>query len=88
MSALLFVGIVASVQLRQEFSDVGIVYIEYAYLWLHFVLVLTAFLSYVYQCGPRGPFRWMNVRDNLISRVAYWPFVLGGLIMITVINMR
>lgn len=84
-SALFFVVMIAHIQLREQFADSSIVYIEYFFILMYAMLVLATANTYVFSIRAS---RFSNVilySDNIIPKVAYWPVLLGGMIVITLI---
>ena len=85
-SALFFVVLIAHIQLRQQFAGSGIVYIEYFYFLMYALLVMTAANTYMF-CMKSAP--WLKIihyRDNLIPKVLFWPIVLGGMVVLTLVS--
>lgn len=80
-SALFFVVIIAHIQLRKEFLDYGLVYLEYFYLVMYFMILAVTLDSYVISAG--WPVRFLRYRDHLIPKLLYWPFFLGACTVIT-----
>ena len=82
-SALFFVVMLAHIQLREQFAGSSIVYIEYFYILMYFLLVAATANTYLFSVRAS---HWKNIilyEDNLIPKIAYWPFVLASLILIT-----
>lgn len=82
-SALFFVVMLAHIQLREQFAGTDIVYIEYFYILMYALLVVATANTYLFSIRST---RWHNVilyNDNIIPKVAYWPVVIGCLIVIT-----
>ena len=82
-SALFFVVLLAHIQLREQFAGSGIVYIEYFYILMYCLLVAATVNTYLFSVQPK---RWCGLilyEDNILVKIAYWPVVLGGLILIT-----
>lgn len=82
-SALFFVVMLAHIQLREQFAGTSIVYIEYFYILMYALLVIATANTYLFSIRSE---RWHNVilyNDNIIPKVAYWPVVIGSLIIIT-----
>jgi hypothetical protein len=73
----------AHIQLREQFADAGIVYIEYFYILMYALLVVATANTYLFSIRPK---RWCGLilyEDNLAIKIAYWPVVLLCLILIT-----
>lgn len=84
-SGLLFSAILSHIQLREEFSDVGIVYIEYFYLLFYTLLVIVTFSTYLFITTTSSTIKWLHYKDHLLIKVAYWPTVLTSMIFITLL---
>lgn len=82
-SALFFVIMLAHIQLRDKFADFSIVYIEYFYILMYALLALATANTYLFSIKPRDGHRLITYEDNIIFKVAYWPVVLGSMILIT-----
>lgn len=82
-SALFFVVLLAHIQLREQFAGSGIVYIEYFYILMYGLLVVATVNTYLFSVQPKSGFGLILYEDNLLFKVAYWPVVLGSLILIT-----
>ncbi|MDM8521365.1 hypothetical protein QUF64_15065 [Anaerolineales bacterium HSG6] len=80
-AGLLFVLIVSHVQLRQEFPGADIVYIEYFYILMYFIILGIIFNTYMFG---QGRLRRYN-RDNIIPKLVYWPLIFGTAIIITLV---
>jgi hypothetical protein len=86
-SALFFVVLLAHIQVRRQFSGSGLVYIEYFYLIMYLVILMTASNAYVFSLGKLKYFNLIYYRDNFIPKVAYWPIVLWMMAIVTWINL-
>ena len=75
-ASLLFVVILLHIQARRQFVGSEIVYIEYFYFIVYLVIFLTALNSYLFSLGRFRQFKIIHFKDNLISKVSYWPVVL------------
>ena len=80
-SALFFVVIIAHIQLRREFLGSGLVYLEYFYLIMYFMILVVTLDSYVISAG--WPVRILRYKDHLIPKLLYWPFFFGAGALIT-----
>ena len=86
-SALFFVVMLAHVQVRRQFAGSGLVYIEYFYLIMYVIILLTALNAYVFSLGKRKHFNLIHYNDNLIPKVAFWPMVLWLMAIATLIEL-
>ena len=82
-SALFFVVMLAHIQLREQFAGTSIVYIEYFYILMYALLVTATANTYLFSIRSTIWHRIILYNDNIIPKVAYWPVVLGCLIVIT-----
>ena len=82
-SALFFVVMLAHIQLREQFAGSGIVYIEYFYILMYLLLVVATANTYLFSIRPKRGCGLILYDDNILVKVAYWPVVLGCLILIT-----
>lgn len=86
-SALFFVVLLAHVQVRKQFSGSGLVYIEFFYLIMYIVILMTALNAYIFSLGKLKRFNLIYYRDNFIPKVAYWPIVLWMMAIVTCIKL-
>lgn len=86
-SALFFVVMLAHVQVRRLFAGSGLVYIEYFYLIMYIVILMTALNAYVFSLGKQQYFNLIFYRDNFIFKVAFWPILLGIMALVTWIKL-
>jgi len=82
-SALFFVVMLAHIQLREQFAGSGIVYIEYFYILMYALLVAATANTYLFSLRPKRGCGLILYEDNILVKIAYWPVVLGCLILIT-----
>ncbi|WP_218143930.1 hypothetical protein [Nitrosomonas marina] len=85
-SALFFVVMLAHIQLREQFSGSGIVYMEYFYILMYVFLVAAVVNTYIFSMGIARWLTFIHFRDNLIPKLAYWPSTLTAIILITEVN--
>lgn len=84
-SALFFVVMLAHIQLREQFAESSIVYIEYFYILMYALLVLATANTYFFSIKPKRGCQLILYEDNIIFKVAYWPVVFICLILITLV---
>ncbi len=86
-SALFFVVMLSHIQLREQFSGVGVVYMEYFYLMMYFIILAVAVDAYCFtvKCVSQNSYTSSKDMDNLCSKLLYWPFLLGTSVTITYI---
>jgi hypothetical protein len=86
-SALFFVVMLAHVQVRKLFAGSGLVYIEYFYLVMYIMILITALNAYVFSLGKSQYFNPVFYHDNFIFKVSYWPILLGMMAWVTWIKL-
>lgn len=82
-SGLFFTVLISHVQLRNEIPASG-VYLEYFYLLMYLVIFLVALNIYI--VSHLALYRENSIlvkRDNLCSKLIFWPLVLGAMNLIT-----
>ncbi|HMB63590.1 MAG TPA: hypothetical protein VKN36_10990 [Eudoraea sp.] len=84
-SALFFIVLLAHIQVRQQFLNSPLVYIEYFYLIMYLFILLTALNAYSFSIGEQKTFNFMFFRDNLIPKLAFWPLLLWMMALATII---
>jgi len=82
-SALFFVVMIAHIQLREQFSGSGIVYMEYFYFVMYIMLVTVSVFAYVFAKQDTHQFGSLNAKDGVAFKLAYWPILLGSMTLIT-----
>lgn len=84
-TALLFVVMLAHIDLRREFEAGGLVYLEYFYLITYAAVLAVSLNVYLFAAQTEG---WLmdvlHRDDNLLAKLAFWPAVLGFLVVVTV----
>lgn len=82
-ATLFFVVLLAHIQLREQFGGIGIVYIEYFYIFMYILLVAATVNTYLFSIRPKRYCGFILHGDNIYIKVGYWPFVIGSMIAIT-----
>ncbi len=83
-SALLFVLIVAHVYIREKLNSSGIIYIEYFYFVMYFVILLISASSILFV--SKDKFSFIKYNDGFFLKLLYWPIVLGMVFGLTLIK--
>ena len=82
-SVLFFVALLAHVHLREQFAGSGIVYMEYFYFMMYFLLLGVSVNTYLFSTRA-APWLWIvHYKDNLIPKAAFWPVLLACMVAIT-----
>jgi len=82
-SAVFFIILLAHIQVRSQFTDSGLVYIEYFYLIMYLAIILCAANLYVFSLRKFKYLDFIHYQDNLIPKLAYWPVILWMMAMAT-----
>lgn len=83
-AALFFVLIISHVSLRNKLAAAGIIYLEYFYFVLYFIILAVSVNSILLASTTRHEI--IHYKDNLIIKLLYWPVLLGLLLLITLAN--
>lgn len=86
-SVLFFVVMLAHVQLRESIAGSELIYMEYFYFLMYFLLLGVAINTYLFVSDMMPSARLIHYRDNLIPKAAFWPSVLAAMIAITLYNL-
>ena len=86
-SVLFFVVMLAHVQLRETIAGSDLIYMEYFYFLMYFLLLGVAINTYLFVSDMMPSARLIHYRDNVIPKAAFWPSVLAAMIAITLYNM-
>lgn len=86
VSALFFVVLISHIQLREQFSEDGIVYIEYFFLLMYFLMIMLIINTYFFSRGRAVSTRFIMADDNLMPKLCFWPFTLGVMVVVTLIT--
>jgi len=85
-SVLFFVVMLAHVQLRETIAGSELIYMEYFYFLMYFMLLGVAINTYWFVSDTMPSPRVVHYRDNLIPKAAFWPSVLAAMVAITLYN--
>ncbi|MGA1864445.1 MAG: hypothetical protein ACMUHX_05230, partial [bacterium] len=83
-SALFFVVVFSHIGIRQRIMAEEIFYLEYFYFVIYLTILLTSVISIVFAKGKRLLF--LHYKENLVSKLLFWPVILGSLFVITLIT--
>ena len=87
ITALIFVLVVSQGQIRERFPGVGFIYIEVFYYVMYLMLLFVAANAYLVSLPETSEWWVIRYGDNLIPKVTYWPFLLGILVVITILTL-
>ncbi len=80
-SGLFFTVLLAHIQLRSEFEVEQVLYLEYFNFILYVMILLVALMSFLFTSSLET--KILDYRDNLISKVLFWPLIFLFLLLIT-----
>jgi hypothetical protein len=81
-SALFLVVVFAHIGVRQRIQAHGIFYLEYFYFVIYAAILGVTVSSVLFTMAKHLSF--VQYRNNLVSKILFWPCVLGSLFVITV----
>ena len=82
-SGLFFIALLGHIQIRQEFSGSGVVYVEYFYIMSYVVLLLVSVFAFLMTKSARVSESYL-LRDNgIVVKLLYWPVVLACCLFIS-----
>ncbi len=82
-AGLFFTVIIAHVSVRADLAAVNVIYLEYFYFVMYFVILSVAVNSLLFSLSRSDRIRFIYVGDNLLAKLLYWPVLLGLLLIIT-----
>jgi len=82
-SAIFFIVLLAHIQVRNQFTDSGLVYIEYFYLIMYLAIIFCAANLYIFSLGKLRYLGIIHYQDNLIPKLAYWPVITWAMAIAT-----
>jgi hypothetical protein len=83
-AALIFVIILAHIDLRGTLVADTILYLEYFYFVMYLAILVVSLNSILFSWGFQ--LRLIQYKDNLIPKLIFWPFILGTLLIITLVR--
>ncbi len=84
-TSLFFVVMLSNIQLRSEFSSVGVVFMEYFYFLMYLMILLVALNTFMFSVGWSSKWILISYEDNLIPKIIFWPLIFGLMVVITLI---
>ena len=82
-AALIFVIILAHIDLRGTLSAEGILYLEYFYFVMYIATLLITINAILFSWDVN--LRLIRYQDNLVPKLLFWPLITGSLLVITLI---
>lgn len=86
-SALFFVVLLSHIQVRGMFAGSGLVYIEYFYLIMYGMILVTALNAYLFSLKGLQGVWLLHYRDNYIAKLTFWPVMLWAMLIVTWIKL-
>ncbi|MBP0021704.1 MAG: tetratricopeptide repeat protein [Cyanobacteria bacterium SBLK] len=81
-SAFIFIVILDQISIREQVVSKGLIYFEYFYLIIYLYIFLVAINAILLLVQP--DFSLVRYKDNLISKVSFWPSLLALLLLVTI----
>lgn len=82
-AGFVFIVILDQIAVREQIVTKGILYFEYFYFVIYLYIFLVAVNAILLLSQPNAPF--IEYKDNLISKLLYWPTLLKVLLIITIV---
>ena len=86
-SALFFVVMLSHIQVHQLFPGSSLVYIEYFYLVMYGMILLTALNGYLFSLISLRNLWLLHYRDNFVAKITFWPVLLCTLAVISLLTL-
>lgn len=83
-ASLFFTIILAHIRFKSSIPVQQIVFFEYLYLILYFLIIAVTAIAVFYILGSEA--RILRYRDLLIPELLYWPLVTGLMLVLSIIN--
>jgi len=80
-AALFFVLIVSHISLRQRLPAEGVIYLECFYFVLYIAILLVSINSIMFASNKK--YDTLQYKNNLISKILYWPLITGLMLGLT-----
>lgn len=82
--SLVFILMLDQINLRQKIATTGVIYIEYFYFAIYFLILLVCINAMLIERDYHiKQLKWMRYENNLIARLLYWPTLLGVCFLVT-----
>ncbi|MGK7924471.1 MAG: tetratricopeptide repeat protein [Spirulina sp.] len=81
-SAFIFIVILDQISVREQVVSKGLIYFEYFYLIIYLFIFLVAINAILLLVKPN--FALIRYKDNLVSKVSFWPSLLALLLLVTI----
>lgn len=82
LSGLFFLILLSHIQIRSEFSG-NLVYMEYFYFVGYLIILICAITSYFFYNGYNPKLFPLQLRDNLLIKLIFWPAVMSAFLLCT-----
>ncbi len=82
--AMFFVIAFSHIDIRRKIAAEEVFYLEYFYFLIYLTMLWISINSVLFAMGKK--IKLIQYRDNLISKLLFWPFLLGLLFVISVIT--
>ena len=79
--AFFFVVIIAQIEVRDALEVSDIIYVDYFYFILYFMLLAISINSIFF--ARTNALKLLDYRDNLLPKIAFWPLLLGIVFAVT-----
>ena len=81
-AGLIFIVIVDQIAIREEVAAGGLIYFDYFYFVVYFYIFLIAVIALMLLNDTPTP-NFLKYKENFITKLLYWPSLLGLLLILT-----
>ena len=81
-AGFIFIVILDQISIREQVVSKGLLYFEYFYLIIYLFIFLVSINAILLLVKP--DFALIRYQDNLVSKVSFWPSLLGLLLLVTI----
>ncbi|WP_204105323.1 MULTISPECIES: tetratricopeptide repeat protein [Spirulina sp. CCY15215] len=81
-AGFIFIVILDQISVRDQIVSKGLIYFEYFYLIIYLFIFLVSINAILLLVKP--DFALIRYQDNLVSKVSFWPSLLGLLLLVTI----
>ncbi|MGB0387134.1 MAG: hypothetical protein ACPGWR_20140 [Ardenticatenaceae bacterium] len=82
-ASLFFLVLIGHIHLRQVLANTPVVYLEYFYILAYITIMAVAFNGYLYTAKWSLDSTIAKEKDALLSKLLFWPLLLGASVAIT-----
>ena len=85
-SGLFYAIVLSHVELRKSLAIKEVIYLEYLYFLIYITIMWVIINSYIFKSNLSLPI--LKYKDNLISKIIFWPLLSFTFFIITLVILR